>query len=99
MAHLKTLKPARKSFGLFPQGAQSRAGYLVLALHLFHHQFGVRYDPKTPCIVLVGPGEDGSKSLVFSEIVGLAAKEFAQPGDGFAVRIFNDRAVARRTRI
>ena len=77
MAHLKPLELAGEALGFFPQRAEAGTGDLVLTLHLLHHQLGVRDHPQPSCTVLLGPGKNGDKPFVFSEIIGLAAEELA----------------------
>src|SRR5215469_5731597 len=90
MRDLETLKLTCEPPGLFPERAQCGTGYLVLAFHLFDHEFRIGDNPQLGDAVFPSPRENGQKSLVFSEIVGLAAQKLAQPGDYLASRVLDD---------
>jgi len=94
VAHLEFGDLAGELAGFFVKRAEDGAGYLVLALHLLDHQFGVGDDGEVLRVVFDGPLEDAEEAGVFGEVVGLDAEVLAQFGDDPAFCVFDDCAVA-----
>src|ERR1035437_10705436 len=84
---------------LIEEGPQDRALYLVLSLNLLHHQFRVGDDSKPPISVTERKVQRGQQPGVLREIVGLDAKELRQLSQHHAVRVLNQRAKTRRSRV
>ena len=99
MPHLELLQLERQPLRLFPKRPQPRVLHLVPALHLPHHQLGVRHHPQPPHPVRKRPLQHRQQPLVLGVIIRLAAEKLAQPRHHPALGILDHRPIPRRPRV
>jgi hypothetical protein len=80
--------------GLFVEGLEVGAFYLIFPLDLLDHQFGVRDDAEAGVVMIDGVLQAAEEAGVFGVVVGAHAEEFGELGEDHALVVLDEGSIA-----
>jgi len=96
MADFEAIQLCDAATRLFPEGAQIGRIYLVFALNLLHHEFGIGNYPQAAVAMVEHPLQTAEQTGIFSVVIGAIAEKLGQFCEDDASLILEQGSIAGR---